>query len=425
MQGRFFVGFFSCTLENLCYNKSNITYEEGVYMDPVQIRTLGEFSLTAGTNRICETDSRSRKVWTMLAVLLCSWNQTISQQRMLELLWGENAGSNPENALRITLHRLRTLLDKLYPGAGRELVLRTEGGFAWNCAVPMELDSRRFEFLSQKAGNEDERLCALLEALSLYRGDFLPRFSSELWAVPITAHLHTRFLEVSQEAAELLSQRGRHGEAVQVCRTAIRTDPYRESLYQILIRELAIQGDLKGATQTYERLSKRLFEDFGIYPDDKTREIYRAAVHAPQDRVLHIEEILHHLQDPDRKVGAMRCDYDYFKVLCHAISRGMERTVGTPHIALISVTHSDQLSKRSLHWIMEALGEVMRLDLHRGDIFSQCSASQYIILLPKASHEIGDTVCRHLLAAFHTAHPHAAAEIHYIVRPLTQDIYVP
>ena len=398
-------------------------------MEPIQIRTLGEFSLRCGENIVSDAENRSKKVWVLLACLITNQNRPVSQQKLTELLWGEDASSsNPENALRITLHRLRALLDGLWAGAGRDLIIRKDGGYCWNSQIPMELDCERFETLCRKGEESLQvRLDRYLEALSLYRGEFLPRQSSETWVIPISTHFQNLFLNTTLEAAELLSALDRHKEAADLCRRAIPSEPYHEPLHQMLIRELGKQGDAKGAAGVYEALSKRLFDDFGIRPSDETRAIYRAAAHTPEDRTLPMDEVLEHLQEPESEAGAMQCDYDYFKVLCYAESRAMERNGNATHIALLSLSGlpGKPLTKRSQNRIMEQLGQQLRQNLRRGDTISRCSVSQYIIMLPKANYENSCTVCRRIVAAFQKAHPHVAATVHFMVQPLTPSTHIP
>jgi len=210
-------------------------------MEHVQICMLGEFSLRAGSVTISDAGNRSKKVWSLLAYLICNRDRTISQQKLIGLLWGDEPDSdNPENALRITLHRLRAQLEQLWPGAGRELILRKSGGYVWNNGASVELDCDRFEKLCQTAAADEEtRLQDLLEALSLYRGEFLPRQGGEMWVVPIATHFHNLNLEGSLEAAQLLSARGRHEEAARICRAATAAEPYHEPLHQKLMQELS------------------------------------------------------------------------------------------------------------------------------------------------------------------------------------------
>ena len=398
-------------------------------MDTVRIHMLGGFSLHAGDASVSDAGNRSKKVWLLLAYLICNRDRAISQQKLISLLWGDEPDSdNPENALRITLHRLRAQLDQLWPGAGRELILRKDGGYMWNSSIPVQLDCDRFETLCQSPAPDGEtRLRNLLEALELYQGEFLPRQASEMWVVPIGTHFHNLNLQAALEAAALLSERGRHEEAVRVCRSVAASEPYHEPLYQLLMEQRAAAGDPKGAAAVYEALSKRLFDDFGIRPNEKTRQVYRMAAHSPGSRELPMEEVLQHLKEPEGNSGAMQCDYDYFKVLCYAESRAMERNGNATHIALLSLSSGtgSPLSKRSCDRIMEQLGTQLRANLRRGDTVSRCSVSQYIIMLPKANYENSCMVCRRVINAFLRAHPHIVAKINYMVQPLTPGICVP
>ncbi len=398
-------------------------------MEILNVRMLGEFSLQLGENKISDNDNRTRKIWVLLACLICQRGRVVPARKLIELLWGEEpASSNPENALRITFHRARSLLNQLWPTAGRDLILYRDNGYTWNEAVPAVLDFEEFDRLcSLKTDDPQEKLRAGLEALKLYQGDFLEKQSSETWVIPISTHYHNQYITLAMEMAEILSQAERHGEAAYICRKAIASEPYHEPLHQMLIGELAAQGDVKGAGAVYETLSKRLMEDFGIHPSDQTREIYREAAFSPGERPMEMDQVMEHIQEKDHEPGAMQCDYDYFKLLCHVESRSMERNEKITHIALLSVGPSGEkpLTKRSLNRIMEQLGSEIGRNLRRGDVFSKCSASQYILMLPRANYENSCMVCRRVLGAFNRAHPQTSAKFHYRVQTLSPRACVP
>ena len=398
-------------------------------MDPLYVQTLGSFSLRAGDVTISDSDNRTRKVWALLAYLVCHRGRTVSQKKLIELLWGEEPSStNPENALRITFHRVRSTLNQLWPTAGHDLILRGDGGYFWNPDVPMVMDSEQFDALCTAVyPDEEAQLKAYLEAISLYRGDFLEKLSSDAWVIPVSTHFHNLYINAVLSACDLLSARNRHPEAAELCHQAAVGEPYHEILHQKLMQALAAMGDQKAASAVYEELSHRLFDDFGIRPNEQTRKIYREVVHTPSDKTLPMDVVLEQLQEPEMLSGAMRCDYDYFKVLCFAESRSMERSGNATHILLFSVsgTPDKPLSKRTLNRVMEQLGETIRTNLRRGDTFSQCSVSQYIVMLPQANYENSCMVCRRILGAFSRKHPHVTARIQHMVQPLTPSICVP
>ena len=389
-------------------------------MEELSIQMLGGFSLRIGNQELSDTDNRSKKVWVLLAYLICQREHMVSQKKLIELLWGDEPDSNnPENALRITMHRARALLEQFCPMDGHSMILRRKGGYQWNGGGKLDFD--RFEALCQtKTDDPEQRLALLLEALELYQGDFLPRQSSEVWVIPISTYLHNLFLNAAREAADLLTERGRTPEAIAICRRAIALEPYQESFCQVLMQLLASVGDRAGAEAVYEGLSRRLFDDFGLSPNGETKTVYRAVVHSPEERLLDMDSIMGTLLEADRQPGALQCDYDYFVVLCHAISRSMARSGEVAHVVLVNLESSSEkpLSRQALDRIMGQLGQQIRLSLRRGDMFCQCSISQFAIALPRASYESSQMVCDRIQRSFRRAYPYLNVELRHWVRPL-------
>ena len=392
-------------------------------MDELKIQMLGGFSLRLGKRELQDTDTRSKKVWVLLAYLIIHREQTVTQRTLIDLLWGDETDPiNPENALRITMHRTRTLLEQLSPELGRGMILRRRGCYQWNGGG--EVDSERFEALCcQKSEDPDLRLQNLMEAISLYRGDYLPRQSGEVWVVSTAAYLHNLFVSAAQEAVELLIQQGRSHEAAGVCRRCLALEPCHEGFCRELMQLLAAAGDRRGAAEVYDRLSKRLFDDFGISPSEETRAVYRAAAYSPEDRVLSIDDVMGNLRESDAPSGALQCDFDYFRILCHALSRTMERSGGAAHVVLLDVisTAEREMPRQTIDRVMGQLSQQIRLSLRRGDVFCQCSVSQFTVLLSRANFENCQMICDRILRNFRRAYPYVPIRIAYQIRPLSPD----
>ena len=141
-------------------------------MEPIlQIQVLGKFTLRYGETVISDEDDRSRKVWAVLAYLIYHREKIISQQELVDLCWGEDTrSSDPHNALKSVIHRIRATLDKLQEGLGRTLLRRKAGCYIWNTDVPLEVDAEVFDTLCSRGAalEGDERLDAYQQALALY-----------------------------------------------------------------------------------------------------------------------------------------------------------------------------------------------------------------------------------------------------------------
>ncbi len=392
-------------------------------MGELKVQMLGGFALRLDGHELLDTDTRSKKAWILMAYLICQREYTVPQKKLIDLLWGEEPNSvNPENALRITMHRTRALLEQFSPESGRSMIQRRRGGYQWGLPVE-EVDAEVFERLCrQKCDDPQQRLSNLLEALAIYKGDFLPRQSAEVWVIPISTYLHNLYLSSAREAVDMLTAQGRTREAIEICRRTISLEPYSETFCQILMQLLAGGGDRKGAADVFAALNKRLFDDFGITPSEETRAVYRAAVYAPEDRLLSMDDVMNNLSESDAQPGALQCDYDYFRILCFATSRTMSRSGEAAHVALVNLASEGKAFPRnSVDRIMGQLSQQIRLNLRRGDLFCQCTVSQFAILLPKTSYEDSQKICDRILKAFHRAYPYISANVTYLLRPLTAD----
>ena len=97
-----------------------------------------------------------------------------------------------------------------------------------------------------------------------------------------------------------------------------------------------------------------------------------------------------------------------------------ERTGTPPHVVLISLagTEHTPLARYSLDRAMDNLEIVIRARLRRGDAFTRCSASQFVLLLPHANYADSQMVSSRIVRAFTRQYPHSPAQLQVSVQPL-------
>jgi DNA-binding SARP family transcriptional activator len=389
----------------------------------LHVKMLGGLTIRCGNREINDGYNRSRKVWLLLAYMIYCRNRSISQDELFGLLWSDEVGStNPGNALKTMLHRVRSMLDQLGDGVGRTLIIRRDGCYAWNETIPFRFDVEEFETLcnaGSAAENEYVRLSKYLEALALYEGDFLPKLSSESWVIPVNAYFHNLYVKTARSAAELLEARGHQDEAISLCRRAAKIEPYDEVLYRHLMRDLLELDDQRGAIEVYRNMNNLLFSNFGVMPSDELRSLYREAVRTVNDREVSLSFIREQLKEPDAESGALFCDYDFFKVIYRAQARAVARSGDAVHLCLLTVSgENGELSKRSLDVCMENLRRIVCSHIRKGDVASRCSVSQYVVMLPQANYENACAVMERITRTFDRQYPHSPASVRYSVQPL-------
>jgi len=390
----------------------------------LQVRMLGEFAIDTGTQSLSSNDSRSRKIWTLLAYMICSRHHSVSQDELINQLWGEeDKSANPNNALKTMFHRLRTMLSQLDGFSGYDLIIRQNGSYAWNTEIPVTLDVDRFEQICKDAAaceEEEQKLDWYLQALALYQGNFLPRFSTETWVIPLATYYHNLYLQAIEYVLPRLEAAGRMEEAAAFSRKAVEVDPYNEPLYCYLMRELMALGDQQGAVAVYDTISNLLFTNFGVMPSDETRALYRTAMRTINGHAMSILDVQEQLREPDASGGALYCEYDFFKTLYQAKARGLLRSGTALHICLLSVNgeNGGSISRRSLDHCMENLKPLICNCLRKGDVVSRCSVNQYVFLLPQANYENSCMVCERIVKSFCRQYPHSPAQLFYTVQPV-------
>lgn len=384
---------------------------------------LGGFSLFWNGREITDDDNRSRKVWLLLAYMICCRSRPVPQSELFGLLWGDEGAVNPVNALKTMFHRVRAMLDGLGDGAGHTLIVRRGGNYAWNDEIPVSVDLETFEALCQTAAAREEpqaQLDAYLKALELYQGDFLPKLSSETWIVPQSTYFHNLYLRSLRRVLPLLREQQRWDELAALCGRAILVEPYDEELYQFLMQAQLDLGDQQGVIKTYEDMSELLFSNFGILPADESKAIYRQAARTVNDRSVNLGLLREQLDELDGASGALLCDYDFFRIIYQAEARAVARSGDAVHIALLSASggESKPLSRRSLDCCMDNLQDVITSNLRKGDVVARCSVSQYIMMLPRANYENSCAVCERIVRIFTRRYPHSPAHLSYTVQPL-------
>ena len=392
--------------------------------DMLHVSMLGGFTIRRGDSFVDDHSNRMKKVWLLLAYLIYTRRSRSTQENYLSLIQGAKSSEeidDPSGRLKALFYRARTMLDQVYPDAGHELILHKNGAYLWNTQVPLTLDVEKFDQLcTAPAANEEERLALDLQALALYKGDFLPKLSMEPWAMPISSYYHQLYLATAEHALSALEIRGRWDEACALCGSALKIEPYSETLYQHLMRCRLASEDRAGAISAYEQMSELLFDTFGVMPSEESRQLYREASRMSRDQSVSIGMVRDQLREVSPAKGAMFCEYDFFKMLYQVQARSIIRTGDTVHIALLSIhgQSGKELPRRSVDTATENLKQLVISNLRQGDVVTQCNMSQLLIMLPQANYENSCAVCQRIIKAFCRQYPHSPAQIRFSVHPL-------
>ena len=388
----------------------------------IHVSMLGDCSLEYKDSIIDQSVLRSKKIWSLLQYLIFHRNEEISRDALLELVYAEGGSSNPQNALKTLMHRCRSVLEQLCYADSKLMIIQQNGCYKWNCALPLTLDTERFdalydEFQASPEGAGAYDCCR--EALSLYSGDFLAK-SNSAWAEPLRERYRKRYLSLVQSAISMMSQREDYEELVLVCRSALSTNRYDESLYLTLMTALIKQGKPHFAMSVYERATKLFYNELGVTPSDELQAIYRQIVRSTQNVELDISVIKEKLREDSENGGAFFCEYEFFKDIYRLEVRSAVRTGKPGHLCLLTIVSSNekQLAAKALTHMMDKLIVQVEENLRRGDVFARYSVCQLILLLPLTNTENATQIAERIARAFGAVNTNVGSSLTYSVQPI-------
>ncbi len=230
----------------------------------LELEFFGGFRISLGGRAVDVPFAKSRALLCYLVL-----NRGLQPRESLaELLWGEFAEEDARTSLRARLSGLRRLLPD-YFRADRDSI-------AFNHDLPFELDVIRFHD-AIRSGEDSQKF---LEAIELYRGDFLEGFhipdapTFEAWLMSTREQLREQALGVLQNLVLDSLAKDDLGLAHRNLLKLLELDPWREESHRQMMLVLALQGQRAAATAQYLVCCRVLSEELGLDPSPETTELF-------------------------------------------------------------------------------------------------------------------------------------------------------
>jgi len=261
----------------------------------VRIFVLGQFRVERRRGQqwltITESSWQEQPLRTLLGYLLCSPTRTIRRRAVMSALWPNLEAAEAGAQLDRCVETLNNLLEPARNSRPRQSsrqslpLLRYEGeSLVLADQHRVWVDADAFEALLTHAhsavpSHTQERLAVLEEAVALYAGDFLPEERALKAAIARRRSLHSRWIALLLEVAELRIGQGATADAIDTLNQLLVHDPLNEAAVQWLVIALA-RGHRRGeALRAYERFADTLRREYDSLPSEKTRAIYEAVLH--------------------------------------------------------------------------------------------------------------------------------------------------
>ena len=163
----------------------------------VSVSLLGGFALEVDGASLTDDINRSLKLWSVLAYLTLHRERAVPQSEFIELFWPDDHSSNPVNALKTLLYRIRAMLEPLF---GQEIqpILSQRGAYILEvrrairsgtcvhlCLITVSLPDGGMPQLKVLSNTMDQLLDVLVN--NLRRGDVVSKFSGAQYVIMLPA----------------------------------------------------------------------------------------------------------------------------------------------------------------------------------------------------------------------------------------------
>jgi SARP family transcriptional regulator, regulator of embCAB operon len=247
----------------------------------VRIYVVGSLTVEVGEALVRERDLPGSQGRTVLAMLAVEHRRPLGREELADELWPERLPPSWETALRAVVSKVRTSLGAA--GLEPDLIGNAFGCYQLRRPRDSWLDLEAAAGALHAAETELARGDAAAAATSatvtclICSRPFLPGVYSP-WVLGTRERVAGLHLRARECLAEAFAELGEFSRSAHAAETALRIDPYREPLYQRLIRSRALAGDRVGAARVFARYRDLLARELGLEPTAETVAVYREAV---------------------------------------------------------------------------------------------------------------------------------------------------
>lgn len=375
----------------------------------IHFELLGSFSYgNTGTSL-----KAGKKALSFLQYLIVNHDRNISSDELLDRFWMDSNSSSPSNAFRHMLFKVRNLLEEMFPGK-RDLLQTYSGYYAWNPEVCIKLDTEQFETVCLKAKRtpgEEEQLKLFLEAISLYKGDFLASNDSE-WALVLRQYYRTLYLDVCKSALPILYEKKQWMEILSICGQAYQIDFAMEDFTAYQMRAMLALGQPEQAIEKYEAFRERMLQEFEVIPSRQIEQLYTLATDLYK-REVNVSDIFKLVCEDEEEQRAFFCTFEVFQKIVVLEKRHLARSGEMSALVIVRLGE-----KATPATDARRLERILLDGLRAGDPVARLEADSYILLLTGASLENARMVMGRIDYNFHSKYRYSKAKLCYQIEPL-------
>lgn len=406
------------------------------------VTTFGGFSMTYNGKSIEGRKNGNSQFAALMQMLVHYKNKGVKREQLEDVLFGERDVDDIHHALQSVIYNAKVKLKNSGLPKDINYIEIVDGVVYWTEEVPIWEDAAEFDKLyrhvdaldkklaEKPEGSTDEEvqkeLKLLDQILMLYKGEFLPSGTLNLWIASENQRYEMLMKECMDKTANLLRLKNDYEKLENLGRYISKLQPYGE-WESLTMEALVVLGRYDEARNLYADTVERYFDDRGLRPSGNLMK----SLESLGNQVVHSYEVLDEIQlklmeqkEKPEEEGhkAYLCSYPTFRGIYQHLARMLDRSGQSIYLMSCSIVDSKGNPMKESPILDELAGrlqDTLLKSLRKSDVVNRYGRGQFLVLLINTTREDCDNVQKRIDRHFLTSRQRTG--IRYHVNPLLNE----
>ncbi len=406
------------------------------------VTTFGGFSMTYNGKSIEGRKNGNSQFAALMQMLVHYKNKGVKREQLEDVLFGERDVDDIHHALQSVIYNAKVKLKNSGLPKDINYIEIVDGVVYWTEEVPIWEDAAEFDKLYRHVDALDKKLaekpegCTDEEAqrelklldqiLMLYKGEFLPSGTLNLWIASENQRYEMLMKECVDKTANLLRLKNDYEKLENLGRYISKLQPYGE-WESLTMEALVVLGRYDEARNLYADTVERYFDDRGLRPSENLMK----SLESLGNQVVHSYEVLDEIQlklmeqkEKPEEEGhkAYLCSYPTFRGIYQHLARMLDRSGQSIYLMSCSIVDSKGNPMKESPILDELAGrlqDTLLKTLRKSDVVNRYGRGQFLVLLINTTREDCDNVQKRIDRHFLTSRQRTG--IRYHVNPLLNE----
>lgn len=406
------------------------------------VTTFGGFSMTYNGKSIEGRKNGNSQFAALMQMLVHYKNKGVKREQLEDVLFGERDVDDIHHALQSVIYNAKVKLKNSGLPKDINYIEIVDGVVYWTEEVPIWEDAAEFDKLyrhvdaldkklaEKPEGSTDEEvqkeLKLLDQILMLYKGEFLPSGTLNLWIASENQRYEMLMKECVDKTANLLRLKNDYEKLENLGRYISKLQPYGE-WESLTMEALVVLGRYDEARNLYADTVERYFDDRGLRPSENLMK----SLESLGNQVVHSYEVLDEIQlklmeqkEKPEEEGhkAYLCSYPTFRGIYQHLARMLDRSGQSIYLMSCSIVDSKGNPMKESPILDELAGrlqDTLLKSLRKSDVVNRYGRGQFLVLLINTTREDCDNVQKRIDRHFLTSRQRTG--IRYHVNPLLNE----